>query len=131
MGMLLQFLASLAAVLALAWVAHRFGLGTDRRIASEDEARELADEAICGFEPRELVVDRDGQAALLRDDAGRILLLRRHGAHFASRLLDATTDARLDNTRLTLGTSDRWFGHVTLDLGAAAPEWAARLGARS
>ena len=56
-----------------------------------------------------------------------MLLLRRHGAHFASRLLDSHAGIRLDRNFLTLATNDRHFGEVTLDLGAQAQVWAASL----
>lgn len=132
--LLLQFGGSLVAILALAWLAHRLGLGGDTRIADEAHARALADEAMCGFEPVDVVIDRAGMGALLRDAHGRVLLLRRHGTHFASRLLDSYAHARLDRNFLTLATADKRFGSVTLDLGQKAPEWAAslrRLEARS
>lgn len=127
MATLLQFGGSLVAILVLAWLAHRLGLGGETRIASADEARTLADEAICGFEAQDVTIDRDGTGALLRDAQGRVLLLRRHGAHYAARLLDASTGAVVKDTRLTLTTAERRFGSVTLDLGAEAGEWAARL----
>lgn len=125
-----QLAVSLVAVFLVAWLAS--GLGGDRRIRSEDEARKLADEAITGFAARELAIDRAGYGALLRDAEGRVLLLRRHGAHFAARLLDNHAGARLDRNFLTLTTSDPHFGSVTFDLGAKAQEWAGsfrRLGA--
>jgi hypothetical protein len=123
----LQLVASLIAILALAWLASRLGLGGDARIRSEQEARALADEAIHGFEPVEIALDRAGMGALCRDAAGRVLLLRRHGSHWASRLLDSHAHARLDRGFLTLATADKRFGSVTLDLGETAPRWAASL----
>ena len=127
MATLLQFVGSLIAILALAWLARRLGLGGDRRIDSETDALALAEEAMCGFDGEEVAIDRNGTAALVRDRADRILLLRRHGAHFASRLLDRNAEVRLDADTLTFATSDRQFGDVSLDLGPAAREWAKRL----
>ena len=127
MALLLKFGGSLVAIVALAWLARRLGLGGDLRIADEDHARALADEAICGFDPVDIAIDRAGMGALLRDARGRVLLLRRHGTHFASRLLDSYAHARLDRNFLTLATTDTRFGSVTLDLGQKAPEWAASL----
>ena len=123
----LQFGGSLLAILALAWLAHRLGLGGDARIRDEAHLRELAEEALCGFEPVAVAIDRAGFAALARDGAGRIMLLRRHGAHFASRLLDSHANARLDRNLLVVGTADKRFGEVTLDLGNDAQAWAASL----
>ena len=65
--------------------------------------------------------------ALCRDGEGRVMLMRRHGSHWASRLLDSHSHARLDQNFLTLATADRRFGSVTLDLGDKAPAWAASL----
>lgn len=127
MGLAIQLAGSLIAILVLAWVAHRLGLGGDARIRSEDEARALADEALHGFEPTEIAIDKAGMGALCRDGDGRVLLLRRHGSHWASRLLDSHAHARLDRTFLTLATADRRFGSVTFDLGDKAAIWAASL----
>lgn len=124
---LAQLAASLAAILLLAWVCLKLRLGDDVRIAGEDHARRLAGEAICGFAPSELVLDRAGIGALLRDDQGRVMLLRRHGAQFAARLLDSHAFARLDRNLLTIGTGETTFGTITLDLGDNAQVWASSL----
>jgi len=126
-GLLIQLSTSLAAILAAFWLARHLQLGGDLRIRGEAEARALADNAICGFEAIDLAIDRAGIGALLRDAEGRVLLLRRHGAHFASRLLDSHAGIRLDRNFLTLATNDRHFGEVTLDLGPQAQVWAASL----
>ena len=125
--LLLKFGGSLLAILALAWLARRLDLGGDQRIRDEAQARALADEAICGFEPVDIAIDRAGMGALLRDARGRVLLIRRHGTHFASRLLDSHAHARLDRQFLTLATADSRCGSVTVDLGQRAPDWAASL----
>lgn len=127
MGFAIQLGGSLVAILALAWVAYRLRLGGDARIRSEEEARALADEALHGFTPVEVAIDKAGMGALCRDAQGRVLLLRRHGSHFASRMLDSHSHARLDRSLLTLATSDRRFGSVTFDLGDKASAWAASL----
>jgi hypothetical protein len=124
---LLQLGGSLLAILALAAVAWKLKLGGDTRIRDEAHARELADEAIPGFEAEAIAIDRAGYAALLRDHAGRVLLLRRHGAHFAGRLLTGHAQSRLDRTFLTIATDEKRFGGVTLDLGDQAQYWAASL----
>jgi len=124
---LIQLGVSLVAILALAWLAKKMGLGGDRRIRSEDEARKLADESVNGFEPVDIAIDRAGYGALLRDAQGRILVLRRHGALFAGRLITHRPRARLDQSLLTIEAEDRPFGAVTLDLGAEAQVWAASL----
>jgi hypothetical protein len=108
---------SLLGVLALAGAAHWLGLGGDARL-DEAQARALLEEQ--GFVPAELVLDRAGLAALARDDAGRVMIVRRHGAHFVAHDVRETASARLDQRFLTLG-------RTTLDLGGAAADWAAKL----
>lgn len=124
----LQFAGSLAAILILAWLARRLGLGGDPRLRDADEARRLADEAICGFAAEDVALDEGGTGALLRDAEGRLVVLRRHGARWAGRLLDGDAAARVDGERLTVATGDKRFGSVTLELGDRAPIWAARFG---
>lgn len=126
-GQAIQLAASIVAILVLAWLCRRMGLGGDVRIRSEAQARELADAALCGFDPVDLALDRAGIGALLRDARGRVMLLRRHGAFFASRILDSHANARLDRNFLTIGTGESPFGSVTLDLGDQAQVWAASL----
>lgn len=127
LGQAIQIGGSVIGVLALAWICLRLGLGSDVRIASEDDARRLAAEALCGFEAHDLALDRAGIGALLRDAQGRVMLLRRQGAHFAARLLDSHAFARLDRNFLTIGTGESTFGQVTLDLGDKAQVWASSL----
>jgi hypothetical protein len=124
---LAQIVASLAAILLLAWLSRKLQLGRDVRLQGADHARALADEALCGFTPCDLALDRAGIGALLRDDQGRVMLLRRHGAHFAGRLLDSHAFARLDRNLLTIGTGEKTFGAITLDLGDKAQVWASSL----
>jgi hypothetical protein len=127
MALLAQFLASLLAIVLLAWVARRMGLGGDVRIRDEAHARELAEEVIGSFQATRVSLDRGRIGAILCDKEGRVMVLRRHGAHFAGRLLDGHVHSRLDRTQLSLATQDKHFGSVTLDLGDAAQTWAASL----
>lgn len=127
MNQALQLGGSIAAILFLAWLALRLKLGGDNRIRDEDHARDLADHFICGFEPVEVAIDKAGMGALLKDAEGRHLIIRRHGAMFAGRLLDGHSETRLDRNFLTVGTGERMFGTITLDLGEAAQSWAAGL----
>jgi hypothetical protein len=118
---------SIIAILLLAWAAKRMGLGGDVRIRDEAHARRLADEAVCGFEPTDIVLDKAGIGALMKDAGGRHLLIRRHGAQFAGRLLDGHAKSRLDQNFLTVGTGETSFGTITLNLGHQAQYWAAGL----
>ena len=127
MNSLLQLGASLAAIFALAYFARWLGLGGDVRIRDEAHARELAQEAVPEFEPVSVARDKAGIGAILKDSAGCQMLLRRHGAHFVGRMLDTSVEARLDRNFLTLGTGEKFFGKVTLNLGDRAQHWAAGL----
>ena len=124
---LLKLAGSIAAILFIASLARFWKLGGDVRIRSEEQAREIANETLCGFEPVEVAIDKAGIAALMRDADGRHLLVRRHGVQWAGRLLDHHNEARLDQNFLTVGTGEKTFGSVTLNLGAQASHWAAGL----
>lgn len=130
----LQAIGSLVAVLLVFMLVRALGMGSDVRIADEAEARALAEAAHCGFDPVEIALDRARIGALLRNRAGEVMLIRRHGARFAARVLSSHAGARLDRGFLTLSTEDPHFGSITLDLGERAQVWAAslrRLGARA
>jgi hypothetical protein len=124
---LLKLAGSLVAILGLAGIAHWLGLGDDLRLRDAEHAKELANEAVYGFKATEVALDRARIGALLRDAQGRQMLLRRHGAMWVGRLLDSKVEARLDREFLTIGTGEKTFGSVTLQLGEAAQVWAAGL----
>ena len=122
-----QLAGSVIAILIVALLASKLGLGGDVRLRAVAEARELATLSVSDFDPVDIALDRAGIGALLRDRSGRILLLRRHGAQFAARLLDSHAFTRLDRNFMTIGTGERTFGQITLDLGEQAQVWAASL----
>ena len=113
---LVQFLGSLVAILALAGIALWLKLGPASKLESEGAARAAAEEAVSGFEPVEIGLDREGRGALLRDTEGRILLLRPHGTHFAGRLLTPAARMELDGEVLSVDTAERRFGAARLTL---------------
>ena len=123
----IQLVASVVLVLLVSWLAAALKLGNDVRLKGEAEVRELAATAVCGFDPVDLALDRAGIGALLRDSRGRVMLMRRHGAQFAARILDSHAFARLDRNFLTVGTGEKTFGQITLDLGDKAQVWASSL----
>ncbi len=124
---LIQLGASLLAVLFVAWLVGRMGLGGDPRIEDEAHAIRLAEEAEAGFRGIEVARDRAGFAAIVRNGEGRQMLVRAHGNHFAARPIDASVEGRLDKDFLTLTTPERTFGAVTLHLGKDAGMWASRM----
>lgn len=119
---LLQFAGSLLAILVLAWFARRLGLGPSPKLADEDAARDAAEAAMPGFHPRTLALDREGRGALLCDAAGRVLLLRPHGAHFAGRLLGPLASARSEGEELVVDTGERRYGAARLKVDHAS-DW--------
>ena len=124
---LIQLGASLLAVLFVAWLVKKIGLGADPRIEDAAHAIRLADEAEAGFNGSEVARDRAGFAAIVRNAGGRMMLVRAHGNHFAARPVDAAVVGRLDKDFLTLTMPERTFGSVTLQLGKDAGVWAARM----
>ena len=124
---LIQLAGSLVAVLFVAWLVKRMGLGADPRIADAAHAIRLADEAETGFGGIEVARDRAGFAAIVRNAEGRMMLVRAHGNHFAARPVDAATVGRLDKEFLTLTMPEKTFGAVTLQLGKDAGMWASRM----
>lgn len=123
----LQFGGSLGAIVLLAGFARWLGLGGDPRLHDPGEAQRLAEEVLDGFEAHEVVLDRAGVGALLRDPAGRVMLLRRHGARWAGRLLDSDARVQTDRTFMTIATGEKSFGPITLDLGDQAQSWSSSL----
>jgi len=113
---LVQFIGSLVGIFALAGLAYWLKLGPAPKLANENDARDAAEQAVSGFSPVEIGIDRGGKAALLRDQAGRLLLLRLHGNRFAGRILsqDATMD--LAGNQLTVDSGEKHFGRCTLEL---------------
>lgn len=124
---LIQLGASLVAVLFIAWLVGKIGLGGDPRIADADHAIRLAEEAEAGFRGVEVARDRAGFAAIVQNAEGRMMLVRAHGNFFAARPVDASVIGRLDKDFLTLTTPERTFGAVTLQLGRDAGMWASRM----
>lgn len=123
----IQLGASLVAVLFVAWLVGKLGLGADPRIEDADHAIRLAEEAEAGFRGTDVARDRAGFAAIVRNAEGRMMLVRAHGNHFAARPVDRQMMARLDKDFLTLTPPERTFGAVTLQLGKEAGVWAARM----
>jgi hypothetical protein len=121
--LLVQTIGSLAAILALAGLAWWLKLGGSPRLASEADVARAANEVEDGFLPVAIACDSGGAAALARDAAGRIMLIRRHGNRFAGRVLGPAASVRLDGARLVVDPGEARFGTVSLDL-ADTQAWA-------
>ncbi len=125
--LVLMLAGSLVTIPLLAGLTRWLGLGGDVRLRSETEARDLAAAAVCGFVAVDIALDRGGIGALLRDEQGRVLLLRRHGVHFIARMLTDHTAIRLDRHLLVIAANEPFLDPLALDLGPAAQVWAGSL----
>lgn len=126
-GTLLQFVGSLIAITLLVLLSRWLGLGGAARLRDEAEAREIAEDAICGFGPREVVLDAKGRGALLVGASGRIMLLAPHGSKFSARLLDWNCRTKVTGDTLAVDTGETNFPTVRLELGQQIGAWAPRL----
>lgn len=109
---LFQLGYSLAGVLGLALVARWLRLG-ESRIASEAQARELAEQMLAGFTAHAALIGTDGNAALVAGN-GTIAVLKRHGARVAARRLIAPLHLTQAIEGVRVETGERMFGGVLL-----------------
>lgn len=123
--LVLQTAGSLVAILALAALAWWLKLGGTPALDSDDAVQRAAGEVEDGFTP--IASTCDGKAALTRDGAGRIMVIKRHGNRFASRILGPEARANLLHDRgataLEVDPGEARFGTVFLDI-ADAETWA-------
>lgn len=119
--LLLQASGSLVAILALFGFARWLGLGGAPTL--EDPARliSVADEVDTGFVVKRSAVDRGGTAALAKDAAGRIMLIKRHGNRFAGRILGKSTSVREEVDAIVVDCGEERFGKVRLSIEDPAP----------
>lgn len=125
-GVILQFGGSLVAILALSGIAYWMRLGSAPKIQSEAQAKTIASEVVFGFVPSDIAIDTDGAGAVLADQAGRIMLLKPHGTHFAGRILLSSASANFSNGELVVSTGEPRFGAVSLTL-PDGETWAKRI----
>ena len=109
---LVQLAGSIVAILALAGFARWLKLG-ESRIATEDDARRFAEEALAGFEGGRALISGDVSAALVQGQ-GTIAVLKRHGARVAVRRLVPPLRVREAVEGATVDTGEKLFGPVTL-----------------
>ena len=112
---------SLAGVIGLALVARWLRLG-ESRIASEAQAREMAEQTLAGFVAHGALLGTDGNAALVAGSfggapdarGGAIAVLKRHGAKVAARRLIAPLGLHQAVEGVEVETGERLFGAVLL-----------------
>jgi hypothetical protein len=127
MGFLIKIAGSLLAIYALYLLARKLGLGGDTRIRDAAHADAIVRESLIPFAAADIIVDRAGMAALLRDATGQMVLVRKHGAHFVASPVPPDAEARLDKHFLTLRLPPPAAAQVTLNLGEKAQYWAAAM----
>ncbi|MFN3991025.1 MAG: hypothetical protein ACK4IS_12275 [Erythrobacter sp.] len=128
--LLIQTAGSLVAILALAGLARWLQLGGVPRLASNADVARAAGEVEDGFTPVEIACDAEGAGALVRDQDGRIMLIRRHGNRFAGRVLTASASACASGHAITINCGERRFGTTRLELDEAQA-WAEAINALS
>lgn len=121
--MLVQFGGSLIAVLVLAGLAALLRLGGQPQLKDNDAVAFAANEVEDGFDVARFSIAKDGAAALARDPAGRIMVLKRHGNKFAGRILTKQASAREEVDALLINPGEARFGVVRLTVHDA-PYWA-------
>ena len=116
------FVGSLVTILALFALARWMKLGGRPSIDSEDTAQSIAHQVEDGFEAQRVSISRAKDAALLRENAGRIMVIKRHGGNFAGRILTGQASGREEVDALVVdpGSAEKQFGHVRLRLDDAA-----------
>ena len=114
--LLLQFLVSLIAILALYGLARALRLGGKPTLSDDTSVRFAAGEVEDGFVADKTAVSRRGEAALARDANGRIMLIKRHGNRFAGRILDENSRVHEEVDAIIVDPGDARFGSVRLSL---------------
>lgn len=120
-----QLAGSAAAVAFLVVLAWKLGHAAPPELADETHARLLAEEVPGGFDAIAVALDRSRGAALLRDAAGRIVLIAPAGAHFVARRLGPGSRAACEGSRLIVSGGG---AAASLDLGGEAADWADAIG---
>lgn len=113
---ILQFVGSLTAILILAGIAKALGLGRGVKLRHDDMVRDAASEIEDGFESQRISISRERTAALARDSAGRIMLIKRHGNKFAGRILTSRARVFEQVDTLHVESGETHFGTVQLTL---------------
>jgi hypothetical protein len=123
---LIVALASAAAVAALVLVARGLGFRADPKLATEEAARALFAEAEPDARVAQVLVAKDGRAALAHLEDGRIAVARAMGDRFAVRAFPKGAVAvAADQGGLRVTFADLGFPALKMSLDAAAPDWLA------
>lgn len=108
---------SFAGVLALVGFARLLRVGRSEPM-TRDEVEAYAGHEFRPARVADIFLSADGHAAVVLADDKRLCLVKQHGAHPASRLLEAQTIWHADRDALVIDPGDRMFGTVRLVLPA-------------
>lgn len=114
--LLLQFVGSLVAILALYWLARALKLGRQSSLGDEESVRFAAEEAQDGFAATRVAISRGGGAALASNAQGQIMLIKRHGTQLAGRILSSQAQVHEEVDAIIVECGDARFGKVRLSL---------------
>ena len=117
---------SLFGIITLVLLARALGFAHAPELTGANDARQRAADAIPGFRAADVALTHDRRSALVADIDGRVALLRPVGDRWVVRIVNGA-EVAIDGSRLRLALPEPMFPAVVLDLGAAAPAWAARL----
>lgn len=120
---ILIFAGSLVAILLLTGFAALLKLGGSAALGDESAVRHVIGEIADDFESVDFALDQGGGAALARDSAGRVMLVKRHGNKFAGRILGPAASVQVDGDMLKVFSGERRYGMVELTIDDAAA-WA-------
>ena len=114
--LLLQTIGSLVAIFALFGLAWMLRLGGAPLLTDDAAVRTAANEVEDGFEVERFAIARGEAAALVSDQNGRIIVIKRHGNRFAGRVLDSRSKVREEVDAIVVECGDTRFGAVRLSL---------------
>lgn len=120
------FGGSLITILALFALAKWLKLGGKPVLADEATVQLAAGEVEDGFDAIRVSISRDRASALASDQAGRIMVIKRHGNQFAGRILDGEASAREVVDGLLVDCGEAGFSAVRLTLNDSSA-WADRI----
>lgn len=120
------FGGSLITILALFGLAKWLKLGGKPVLADDAAVRRVAGEVEDGFDADRVSISRDKTAALASDQAGRIMVIKRHGNQFAGRILTRSANAREVVDGVIVECGEAAFGAVQMTLSDSSA-WADRI----
>lgn len=120
------FGGSLITILALFVLAKWLKLGGKPVLGDKAAVRLAAGEVEDGFDAVRVSISRDKLAALASDPFGRIMVIKRHGNHFAGRILNDSASAREMVDGLIVDCGESQFRPVQMTLSDSSA-WADRI----